>query len=150
MTIIGIGQSARRTEDLRLLMGEGRFVDDLTLPHQAHGVVLYSPHAHARIARIDTRSATRLPGVLLVLTGRDAEADGLGGFQTAVPVAFRTEQPVLARDRVRHVGDRVAFVVAETSALARDAAERIEVTYEPLPAIATVEAAVAEDAPAVV
>ncbi len=147
MTVIGIGQSALRTEDLRLLRGEGRFVDDLVLPHQAHGAVLYSPHAHARIIRIDTAPAARLPGVLLVLTGRDAEAEGLGGFRTAVPVAFRTEQPVLAEDRVRHVGDRVAFVVAETAALARDAVERIEVEYKRLPVVATIEAAVADGAP---
>jgi aerobic carbon-monoxide dehydrogenase large subunit len=149
MTVIGIGQSARRTEDLRLLRGEGRFVDDLVLPHQAHGAVLYSPHAHARIIRIDTAPAARMPGVLLVLTGRDAEAEGLGGLRTAVPVAFRTEQLILAGDRVRHVGDRVAFVVAETAALARDAVERIEVKYEQLPVVATIEAAVADGAPVI-
>jgi aerobic carbon-monoxide dehydrogenase large subunit len=148
MTIVGIGQPARRIEDGRLLMGEGRFVDDLVLPHQAHGAVLYSPHAHARIARIETAAAGELPGVLTVLTGRDAEAERLGGFRTAVPVAFRTEQPVLAKDRVRHVGDRVAFVVAKTMAAARDAAERIEVEYEPLPVVATIEAALADGAPA--
>lgn len=149
MAVIGIGQSARRSEDLRLLRGEGRFVDDLVLPHQAHGAVLYSPHAHARIIRIDTARAARMAGVLLVLTGRDAKADGLGGIRTAVPVAFRTEQLVLAADRVRHVGDRVAFVIAETAALARDAVERIEVEYEQLPVVATIEAAVANGAPAI-
>jgi aerobic carbon-monoxide dehydrogenase large subunit len=148
MTVIGIGQSARRAEDHRLLTGGGRFVDDLILPHQAYGVALYSPHAHARIAHIDTRSAARLPGVVLILTGRDAAADGIGGFKTAVPVTFRTEQPVLARDRVRHVGDRVAFVVAETAALARDAIELIEVAYEPLQAVGGIEEAVTPGAPA--
>jgi carbon-monoxide dehydrogenase large subunit len=152
MAIVEIGSSARRLEDQRLLTGQGRFVDDMVLPHQAHGVVLYSPHAHARIARIDATVAAKLPGVLLVLTGRDAEAEGLGKLRTSMPLdfstGFRTEQPILSRDAVRHVGDRVAFVVAETVGRARDAMERIEIEYEPLEAVATIEAAVAKGAPA--
>jgi len=90
MAIIGIGSSARRLEDQRLLTGQGRFVDDMVLPQQAYGVVLYSPHAHARIARIDATVAAKSPGVLLVLTGRDAKAEGLGKLKTSMPLDFST------------------------------------------------------------
>lgn len=152
----GSGQPVRRVEDARFLTGRGRYVDDLSLPRQAHGAVLYSPHPHARIARIDTAAAQIVPGVLAVLTGADARADGLGEFpplnmpeDSGGPKGYRAFRPVLCADVVRCVGDRVAFVVAETAAQARDALELIEVDYEPLPAVVTVEGATASGAQAV-
>jgi carbon-monoxide dehydrogenase large subunit len=141
----GIGQPVPRTEDPRFLKGRGRYVDDIQPPNLAHGFVLRSPHAHARIGSVDASQARRAPGVLAVLTGSDARADGLGLLPcTAPPIAFggpakafMALHPILAGDRVRFVGDPVAFVVAETLHQARDAAELIRIDYEPLPAIAS-------------
>ena len=103
---------------------------------------MLSPHAHARIKRVDTAKAKAAPGVLAVLTGADAVADKLGALtahpmpeDVGAPKGHRTFQPMLNADRVRFVGDRVAFVVAETLAQARDAAELVEVEYETLPAV---------------
>jgi carbon-monoxide dehydrogenase large subunit len=149
----GIGKRVHRVEDRRFLTGAGRYVGDIDLPRQVWGVVVWSPHAHARILRIDKARAEAAPGVLCVLTGADAAADGLGGLtpftlpeDAGGPKAYRTEWLPLARDRVRCVGDRVAFVVAETLEAARDAAELVEVAYEPLPAVAGVEDAAADGA----
>jgi len=151
----GIGQPVPRLEDPRFITGRGRFVDDIALPRQCHGVVVMSPHAHARIKGVETAKARSAPGVLAVLTGADVEADKIGSLVPAMPEdmggpkGFRTLRPVLARDRVRAVGDRVAFVVAETLQQARDAAELIAIDYEPLPAVITVEDALRPGAPAV-
>ncbi len=144
-----LGQAVPRFEDLRLLRGGGRYIDDLVLPRMAFGYVLRSPHAHARIRSIDTRQAKDAPGVLAVLTGDDWQASGWGDLP--VPVGpkrrngsplYRSPFPALVKDRVRWVGDYVAFVVALTRDQAQDAAELIEVDYEPLPAVvATAEAA---------
>jgi carbon-monoxide dehydrogenase large subunit len=149
----GIGQPVRRLEDRRFLTGAGQFVDDISLPHQCHGVVLYSSHAHAKIVRIDVSQALNSPGVVCVLTGADVIADGLGGMPPlfmpgggSQPLAFQTLRPILVAERVRCVGDRVAFVVAETLAQAADAIEKVEVKYEPLPALTDLESAVKEDA----
>ena len=156
MEKFGIGQPVRRVEDKRFLLGVGRFVDDLELPRQCHGVVLYSPHAHARIRALRTEAASAAPGVLCVLTGADAERDGLGPLPSRLqpesmgfPKAFQGLRTILALDRVRAVGDRVAFVVAETIGQARDAAELITVDYEALPAVVDIEDAVADGAPLV-
>ena len=138
----GIGQPVPRTEDPRFLKGVGRYVGDLQPPNLAHGFVLRSPHAHALIRSIDVAKAKKAPGVLAVLTGFDARADGLGLLPcTAPPIAFggppkafMALHPILSHDRVRHVGDPVAFVVAETLNEARDAAELIEVDYSIQPA----------------
>src|SRR4051812_31451174 len=137
MSKFGIGQPVRRVEDRRFLAGRGRFVEDVDLPHQCHAAVLYSPHAHALIRGIDVSKASRAPGVVCVLTGEDVVADKLGSLPTRLqpealgfPKAYRALRPVLAQERVRHVGDRVAFVVAETLAQARDAVELIDVDYE--------------------
>jgi carbon-monoxide dehydrogenase large subunit len=150
----GIGQPVRRVEDQRFLTGRSRYVDDMQLAHQAYGVVLMSPHAHARIRTIDTKAAREAPGVLLVLTGEDAKAEKLGGVPPAFmpedmggPKGYRTSRPLLAADKVRHVGERVAFVVAETIDQARSAAELIEIDYEPLRAVVNVEDAVQDGAP---
>lgn len=149
----GIGQSVRRVEDARFLTGRGRYLDDITLPRQCHGVVLLSTHAHADITHIDTTVAASMPGVVCVLTGADVEADGIGAFPTIYiaderggPPGFRTLRPLLVRDRVRCVGDRVAFVVAETVQQARDAAEQIAVDYAPLPVLMSAEEAIKADA----
>ena len=160
----GIGQPLRRREDRRLLTGRGRYSDDLVVPGQAFGTVLRSPHAHAIIKRIDSARARALPGVAGVFTSTDLAADGVKpippDFLFLGPIEVQRQLPdiilvnsdgsdifpspyhLLARDRVRYVGEAVAFVVADTVAIAKDAAELIEVEYEPLPAVtATREAA---------
>jgi aerobic carbon-monoxide dehydrogenase large subunit len=156
MSIQRIGQAVRREEDLRLLKGRGRYVDDVHEPNEARGYLLRSPHAHARIAGIDVARACTAPGVLAVLTGEDLRRRGLGTLMPHVrrrrrngAPAFTCPQPLLVRERVRYVGDPVAFVVAETLSQAKDAAELIEVEYQPLPAVTTAEAALASHAPAV-
>src|SRR6476619_3068353 len=154
MAKFGIGQAVRRVEDARFLIGAGRYVDDIVLPGMAHGAVLHSPHAHARIKKIDVSKAKAAPGVLLVLTGADAAADHLGAFTAALmpedvgaPKGHRIFQQVLQAEKARFVGDRIAFVVAETQALARDAAELVEIDYEPLPAVALIADAAKDGAP---
>ena len=156
MTTNGIGAPVPREDDRRLLTGGGRYLDDIAFQGLARGVVLRSPHAHARVSAIDTAEAARMPGVLAVLDGRDWQADGHGSFPCEDKAArpdgtpmIDPPRPALVRDRVRFVGDPVAFVVAETEALAMDAAERIAVDYEPLPSTVTIDGALAEDAPAV-
>ncbi len=152
----GIGQPVRRVEDQRFITGRGSYVDDIDLPRQCYGVVVMSPHAHARIKSIDTSKAAAAPGVLLRADRqgrrrrRDRHADrapmpeDVGG-----PKGYRAWRPLLAADKVRAVGDRVAFVVAETLQQARDAAELVEVDYETLPAVTIVEDAVKPGAPKV-
>ena len=155
MNKFGIGQPVPRVEDPRFITGRGRYVDDIDLPHQCYGVVVMSPHAHARIKRVDTAKAKAADGVLAVLTGADVIADKLGGLAPPMPEdmggpkGFRSLRAILAADKVRAVGDRVAFVIAETVEQARNAAELLEIDYEPLPAVITVEDAVKPGAPAV-
>lgn len=150
----GAGQAVRRLEDQRFLTGTGRYTDDIDLPGQARGQVLRSPYAHARIRATDTTAAKAAPGVLAVLTAADLNAAGIGD----IPVSFSPQnrdgsptlpprRPVLADGRVLHVGEAVAFVVAETETQARDAAELIAVDYEPLDAVAFPDAAIKEGAP---
>jgi aerobic carbon-monoxide dehydrogenase large subunit len=151
----GIGQPVPRIEDPRFITGRGRYVDDFDLPRQCHGVAVMSPYAHAHIKRIDTAKAKAAPGVLAVLAAADAAADKLGSLAPPMPEdmggpkGFRTLRAILEGSKVRAVGDRVAFVVAETAAQARDAAELIEIDYEPLPAVVAVEDAIKPGAPAV-
>jgi carbon-monoxide dehydrogenase large subunit len=156
MSRSGIGASLPRLEDARLLTGGGCYSDDFALPGQAHGVALRSPHAHARIARIDGSAARSMPGVLAVLTGADAAADGLKPIphspagQSPPDIRLvnqdgsphRIQRPtILAVDEVRLVGEAVAFVVAETLAEAKDAAEAVRVDYEPRAAVVDPDAA---------
>lgn len=152
----GIGAPLPRLEDPRLLTGHGRYADDAVLPRMARGYVLRSPVAHARIRSIDVSGALEVPGLLAVLTAEDYAADGLGHIPcVSIPpnitgrTYHRTPFPPLAQDRVLAVGSGVAFVVAETLAAAMDAAERIVVDYDTLPAAPTVEAAIAPGAPLV-
>jgi len=151
-----IGEALLREEDPRLLRGAGRFVADVVLPRQAYACVLRSPHAHAVIRAVDAGAAKSAPGVLLVLTGEDAPVRELGLQRPRASrkrrdgsPAFVCPQPHLARERVRYVGDPVAFVVAETAAQAKDAAELIEVDYDPLPAAIGTGTAALPGAPAV-
>jgi carbon-monoxide dehydrogenase large subunit len=123
----GIGQAVRRVEDQRFVTGKGRYVDDIVLPRMCFGVNVLSPHAHALIKNVDVSKAQAAPGVLLVLTGDDAKRDQLGGFTAAMmpedlgaPKGHRIYQQLLQSDKARFVGDRIAFVVAETLAQARD------------------------------
>jgi aerobic carbon-monoxide dehydrogenase large subunit len=142
MKQFGVGQPVRRVEDRRFITGRGTYVDDISRPRQAHAHMLRSPHAHARIAAIELSEALSAPGVLAVLTGEDLARDGIGGISCLSAVTNRDQSPsamppypAIARGRVRHVGDTVAMVVAESAAAARDAAELIAVDYEPLPAV---------------
>ena len=145
-----IGDAVRRKEDLRLVTGRGCYSDDFTLPGQVYAAAVRSPHAHARIVSIDAAAARAMPGVLAVLTGDDARADGLNriphlaapGTPPDIVLKNRDGSPVpaaphhvLATDRARHVGAAVAFVIAETLAVAKDAAEKVTVEYEPLPVV---------------
>ena len=157
MKEFGFNKPVQRTEDARLLRGAGRYIDDVCLPRQAYGCVLRSPHAHARIRKIDIAAARASAGVLAALTGEDYVAAGFGPMpQIFLPVpgfdpkkTFPAVHWPLATDRARYVGDGIAFIVAETRALAADAAESIEVDYEPLPAVTGVERAAETDAPRV-
>ena len=151
-----LGQSVPRSEDPRLLSGGGRYVDDVQLANTAYGYVLRSPHAHAKINAIDISAAAAAPGVQLVLTGADWAASGWGN----PPIAsgrkrpdgspmFVPPMPPLVQDRVRRVGDYVAFVVADSLNQAKDAAELIEVDYTSLPAVTATAEAGKPGAPAV-
>jgi carbon-monoxide dehydrogenase large subunit len=156
MNRYGIGQAVRRVEDQRFLTGRARYVDDIQLPHMLHGAVVMSPHAHALIKSISVEEALKIPGVHLVLTGKDAKAENLGGIPPLFmpedmggPKGYRTFRPLLEPAKARYVGDRIAFVVADTPELARLAAEKVEVEYEPLPAVVNVADAAKDGAPKV-
>ena len=151
-----LGQAVPRFEDPRLLRGGGRNVDDMVLPRMVFGHVLRSPHAHARIRGVDVTRAQAAPGVLAVLTGADWQQSGWGDLPVPDGMRrrgggpmYRPRFPALVKDRVRWVGDYVAFVVAETRHQAADAAELIEVDYEPLPAIVSTAGATEPGAPRV-
>ena len=157
---LGIGQSVARVEDHRLLRGRGRFTDDINLPDQLYGCVVRSPHPHARIAGIDTADALAVPGVAAVFTGADVEVDGLGHLPSLANSAasltrtdgspiFEPRRLALQPRKVSFVGDCVAFVVADTAARARDAAELVEVEYKPLPVAISAEKTLSEGGPAV-
>lgn len=153
MAKFGIGQAVRRVEDQRFLTGTGSYVSDISLPRQCHGAAVLSTHAHAAIKNVDVSAALASPGVVCVLTAADAKTDKIGGIPPFFmpeawggPKGYATLQPVLT-DRARCVGERIAFVVAETEAQARDAAELVEVEYDPLPAAIDVEEAAQSAAP---
>lgn len=152
----GIGAPLPRVEDVRLLTGQGTFADDVNLPRQARGYVLRSTVAHANIVSIDVSGALDVPGILAVLTAEDYEQDGLGHIPcVSIPPTITgkkyhpTPFPPLSSKRVLAIGSPVAFIVAETLPAAMDAAERIQVVYDNMPAAPTVESAIAENAPLV-
>src|SRR5580698_10630685 len=151
-----IGQPVPRFEDPRLIQGGGRYVADMMFPGTAHGYVLRSPHAHARIRSIDTAKAKAAPGVLAVITGADYKAAGFGDLPVPGGLkrrgdtpGYRPRYPALVEDRVRMIGDYVAFVVAETYYQAVDAAELIEIDYDALPPIVSTGDAVKDGVPLV-
>jgi aerobic carbon-monoxide dehydrogenase large subunit len=151
-TKFGLAQPVRRVEDPRLLKGAGRYTDDIVLPGMLFGVVLRSPHAAATITRLDATAAAQLPGIAGIYTAADLKADGINALPCAALVENRdgTPQaapphPVLAEGAVRHVGDPVAFIVADTIKRARDAAEAIEVDYDILPSITDLPTAMDKD-----
>lgn len=142
-------RSIRRLEDARFLTGRGRYVEDIAEPGALHGYVLRSPHAHALIRSLDVSRAASLDGVHLVATADDLAADGLGHMPclAAVKPMIVPPRPALAAGRVRHVGDPVCFVVADNAEIAREAAELIDVDYEPLASVVNGRTALAADAP---
>jgi len=142
-----IGLSVKRREDRRLLTGRGHYVDDVRLPHLCHAAIVRSPHAHARIVGVDARRATALPGVLAVLTIADLPECAAAVPSLVTSTRFRPYvQPAIAGPKVRHAGEAVAVVVADDVYRAADAAEVLDVRYAVLPAVATVEAALAKGA----
>ncbi|HEY3188304.1 MAG TPA: xanthine dehydrogenase family protein molybdopterin-binding subunit [Solirubrobacteraceae bacterium] len=156
----GIGKPILRKEDARLLVGGGCYSDDVNLPGQAYACLVRSPHAHARIERVDASAARATPGVIAALTGADAAADGVRPLKhSPMPanpyeemfgerdVRFVAPHPPMDADRVRFVGEVVAMVVADTPAAARDGAERVVIDWSPLPAVARSLAAAEPDAP---
>ncbi len=152
----GMGASVARKEDRRFLLGKGRYTDDIVLPEQTWGVFVRSPYAHAAIRSVDAAAALASPGVLAVLTGDDVATDGLGGIPCGWQITNKDgsvmvepPHPALAQGKVRHAGDPVALVIAETRAQARDAAQLVAVDYDPQPVVAHLNAAVAEGAPLV-
>ena len=143
-----------RVEDEALVRGRGRFMDDAPLPNQAVGYFVRSPHAHARIRSIDLTAARKSPGVLAILTAEDMDAAKVGNVARVPPLTgkggkplYVPHRPALARERVRHVGEPVALVVAETLLQAQDAGEQVSVDYEALPAVAGVREAIKPEAP---
>jgi aerobic carbon-monoxide dehydrogenase large subunit len=151
---VEIGQSLSRKEDPRLLQGKGRYTDDINLPNQAYAAIVRSRYAHGIIRGIDTFAAREMPGVLAVYTGADLVAAGFGLLKCTMPFTNRDGTPMLkpprpslAMDRVRFVGDPIAFVVAETALQAKDAAEAVTADIDPLPAVTDARAAAQAGAP---
>ncbi|MDO9564916.1 MAG: xanthine dehydrogenase family protein molybdopterin-binding subunit [Bradyrhizobium sp.] len=150
----GVGQPVRRKEDDTLVRGKGKYTDDFSLPGQAYAWIVRSSHAHGIIRGIDTKAAKAMPGVLGVWTGADLVTAGYGPFTCGLPLKSRdgtplmqTNRAALMTDRVRYVGDPVAFVVATTLAQAREAGEAIELDIEPLPAVTDAAEAARPGAP---
>ena len=138
----GVGQSVTRKEDPRFLTGRGKYVADIDMARQTHGVFIFSPYAHATIKSIDAAAALKAPGVVGVLTGKDYVADKLGPIMAEAmpedfggPKGYRSQHFPLAVERVRYVGERVAIVIAETEAQARDAVDLVNIEYEELPVV---------------
>lgn len=156
MAVFGKAQYIKRVEDDRLLTGTGGFTDNLTRANQAHVVLVRSPHAHAKISRIDTTEAKKAPGVVAVFTWEDMAKEGAGDF--SFPAMFpnadgskpeMTPRRSLAHEVVRYVGEAVVAIVAETHGQAQDAVELVEVDYDPLPSVSTIEDALKPGAPQV-
>ena len=155
MTEPFLGRSINRLEDERFVTGRGRYIDDLAVTNALHGVVVRSPHAHARLVKIDVDAANRISGVAAVLTGADLAADNIGPLPcaaTQIPMTTPLVVPpyhALARDTVRYVGEPVAFVVAESAETAREAADAVVVDYSPLTPVISLSEAVLPGSPQV-
>jgi carbon-monoxide dehydrogenase large subunit len=141
-----VGQRVKRREDPRLITGSAVYVDDIRVPEMRSAVLLRSPHAHAIIKSIDLSAARKAPGVVCVLTGADVKGR-IGSLPCVAPAEHIPFHPVLALDRVRHVGEAVAVVVARDQYRAQDAADLIEIDYEPLEAVTDPEKALEPGAP---
>ena len=153
MQKFGIGQTATRYEDDRLLSGEGRYVEDVYIEGQCYAAFVRSPHAHAKITSIDTADASSLPGVLAIYTVADLKAEGIGDIPCMAPASNKDgsncimpPRPALAEDRVRYVGDAVAVVIAENRSQALDAVEAVWIDYDLLPAVVETNQAMADNA----
>ena len=143
MSATGIGAAVRRKEDQRFVTGKGHYTDDVNRPGQCHAYFLRSPHAHAKIKSIDKKAAAAMPGVLAVLTGAELAADKVGNLICGWMITSKdgsqmkmAPHPAIAHGKANYVGDPVAVIVAETLAQAKDAAEKVNVDYELLPALA--------------
>ena len=154
MEKFGIGQAVTRVEDDRLTRGAGTYIEDLNLDRQTYGVFVRSPYANAQIKEIDKDSVAELPGILLVLTAEDLEAEGIGNIPCTAEVnnidgtpCVKPPRPALAKGQARHVGDAVALIVAKTQAQALDAAEQLWIDYEVLEAVVETHAASIDNAP---
>lgn len=152
----GKAQPVERVEDQRFVTGKGRYIDDIILPNMVYMAFVRSPYGHAAIKKIDSAAALAVDGVLMVLTQADIDAAGFGGLPCAATIQNRdgsampvTGYPALARDRARFAGQPVAAVIAETREAARDGAEAVDVDYDDLPALANMDEALAEGAPAI-
>ena len=142
MSATGIGAAVRRKEDQRFITGKGHYTDDISRPGQGYGYFLRSPHAHAKLKGIDSQAAAAMPGVSAVLTGAELNADKIGNLICGWMITSKdgspmkmAAHPALAHGKVNHVGDAVAVIVADTLAQAKDAAEKVKVDYEVLPAV---------------
>ncbi|MFQ5641887.1 MAG: xanthine dehydrogenase family protein molybdopterin-binding subunit, partial [bacterium] len=147
-----IGTSVKRREDHRFIAGRGRYTDDIVLPNMACAYIIRSPHAHAKIKSIKTDKAMKEAGVVAVFTGKDMADDGVAPLPTGWQIGEEMKEPAhpsLALDKVRHVGDGVAVVIAENRYIAKDAAELVEVDYEALPAVVDGAKAIESGAPLV-
>src|SRR6188768_4078894 len=154
MGVEGIGASVVRKEDRRFITGKGRYVDDIKVLGMTHAHFVRSPHAHAKIKGVDTSEAMKMPGVVGVLTGKQIVDDKIGNLICGWAVSSKDGTPMkmgawpaMAPDTVRFVGQAVAVVIAETKNQAKDAAEAVVVTYEELPAVSSMTAALASGAP---
>jgi carbon-monoxide dehydrogenase large subunit len=153
MTENGIGAAVKRKEDHRFITGAGNYTDDINRPRQLYAHIIRSPHAHANIKSINSSAAQSIAGVVAVLTGADMAADSVGGLpcgwgitsKDGTPMAEPAHPPLVA-DTVRHVGDQVAVVIAESRAIAKDASEQVEIDYEELPSVSSIESAYADGA----
>ncbi len=151
-----IGKSVKRVEDKRFLTGKGRYTDDIVLPGMTYACIIRSPYAHAKITGIDTSAAEGMEGVVAIFTGKDIAAAGVNGVPCGWQVNFKNgdtmkepPHPLLVADVVKHVGDNVAMVIAESREIAKDAAEMVEIDYEELDAVANAAKAVKDGAPQV-
>ena len=151
-----IGQAVKRVEDKRFITGKGRYTDDIVLPGMLHAQIIRSHYAHARIVSIDLSEAKGMEGVMAIFTGKDIAEAGINGVPCGWQVDFKNgdtmkepPHPLLVADKTRYMGDAVAVVIAKSKALAKDAAEMVEIDYEPLDAVVSAEEAVEEGAPLV-
>src|SRR5204863_7795041 len=142
MTATGIGAAVRRKEDCRFITGKGQYTDDISRPGETRAAFVRSPHAHAKIKTVNTAAASKMPGVLAVLTGAELATDKVGNLicgwmihsKDGSPMKM-SPHPAIANGKANHVGDAVAVVIAETLAQAKDAAEQVKVDYDVLPAV---------------